>query len=67
MDHTPNEFAAFLATRVPGQQGNIVQITDAYVRQVYGQKTLSPESQRDLSRAWQELRNALLRLRLLRR
>lgn len=57
---TPTEYAQTLAMALPIARGNIQEISQGYVRSVYGQKEFSPQEVQRLKAAWNDLRWKLI-------
>ena len=57
---TPSEYAQTLAMALPVARGNIQEISQGYVRSVYGQKEFSPQEVQRLKAAWNDLRWKLI-------
>lgn len=64
INYTPNEFAEALASLVPEERADVGLITRIYVLHQFGRKQPSTEEEHQLSRAWQRVRNRLIRRRL---
>ncbi|MEP7200453.1 MAG: transglutaminaseTgpA domain-containing protein [Chloroflexota bacterium] len=54
--HTPHEFAAYLAGRIPQAAAQIRRLADLYVRSLFARDGLSAEDQREAKGLWPQLR-----------
>ena len=57
---TPSEYARTLAMAIPVARANIQEISQDYVRSVYGQREFSREEVQRLRAAWNDLRWKLI-------
>ncbi|MDA8188267.1 MAG: transglutaminase domain-containing protein [Dehalococcoidales bacterium] len=64
LSQTPNECAVILTSFASDQEHSIRTIVDAYVRQTFGRKRITSREEEELSKAWRQVRNSLLRSRL---